>query len=201
MAMGNRDRRALQFGGAALLVWVALQYAVLPGWDRWEQQRSDLPMQEMELIKYRQAVGAAGTEKKSDDALASRLKQVEGGLLQSATPALASAELQDWAHQAAAAHAIEVHSSEFLQTRPQAGGYLLIPLGVEFQCHLDQLADFLTDVRSGQKILAIPRLQIHSTGGPDKMVSVSMTLSGVMRAPASATPQGAAAQSQSERGL
>src|SRR5262249_43488661 len=103
--------------------------------------------------------------------------------------ALASAELQDWTRQAAASHGIEVRSSEFLQTRPQDDGYVLIPLGVQFQCHLDQLADFLTDVRSGQKILTIPRLQIQSTGGTDKVVRVSMTLSGVMRDQAAAAEQ------------
>ena len=194
MAIGNRDRKALQWGAAALVVWVALAYAVLPAWDRWEQLRSELPMRETELIKFRQAVGAAGMEKKSDDALASRLKQAETGLLQSANPALASAELQDWTRQATASHGIEMRSSEFLQTRPQTDGYVLIPLGVQFQCHLDQLADFLADVRSGQKLLAIPRLQIQSTGGTDKIVTVSMTLSGVMRAQSGAAQQSPAAQ-------
>jgi Type II secretion system (T2SS), protein M subtype b len=188
MAIRNRDRRALLGGAAALLVWVALAYAVLPVWDRWQQQRSELPMQETALIKYRQAVAAAGTERKSDDALASRLHQAETGLLNSATPALASAELLDWARQAAASYAIEVRSSEFLQTRPQADGYELIPLGLEFQCHVDQLADFLAAARSGQKTLSIPRLQIQSTGGADKLVTVSMTLSGVMRAQPSVAP-------------
>jgi type II secretory pathway component PulM len=191
MAISNRDRRALQWGAAALAVWIVLQYAVLPAWDRWQQTASELPIRENALIKYRQAVAASGTEKKTAETLANRLHEAESGLLASATPALASAELQEWARQATANHAIEVRSSEFLAVRPQRDGYAQIPLGLHFQCHLDQLVDFLAELRTGPKIVAVPRLQIQPTGGPDKLVSVDLTLAGVMRAqgsPASPTP-------------
>jgi len=189
--MGKRDRRALLAGAAALVVWVLLRFAVLPAWDGWQQVRSELPLREIALVKYRQAIASAGLQQKTAAALGQRLRQAESGLLQSSTPALASAELQEWSRQATANHSIEIRSSEFLPVRPQAQGYTQVALGLQFQCRLDQLADFLNELRSDPKILAVPRLQVQSTGGPDKLVSVSLTVAGVMRGqahPASSTP-------------
>src|ERR1043166_4637954 len=176
MAIGTRDRKALQLGVAALALWAVLDFAVLPTWDRWQDQRRDLALREVALVKYRQAIAASGTEQKSADALAQRLRSMESGLLQSATPALAAAELQQWVRDTAAAHGIEVRSIEFQQTKPEASGYTHVPVGLEFQCHVDQLADFLADVRSGPKLLAVPRFQVQSTGGADKVVTVAMTI-------------------------
>lgn len=185
MALTMRDRRALQAGGAALALWVLLQFVILPGWDRWQQERAELPLRERALIKYRQALGAESADRKAAESLRARLRESEAGLLQSGTAALAAAEFQDWVRQTTASHAIELRSSDFLALRPQSGGYAEVPLGLQFQCHMDQLVNFLTELRSGSKIVTIPRLQIQSTGGPEKLVSVSMTLAGVMR-----TPQG-----------
>jgi Tfp pilus assembly protein PilO len=191
MTISTRDRRALQMGAAALSLWLILRFAVLPLWDNWQQSRAELPTRELALIKYRQVVNAAGMEKKSAESLANRLRETESGLLQSATPALASAELQDWARQAAVSRGIEVRSSEFLPVQPPRNGYAQIPLGLQFQCRLDQLVDWLSEVRSGPRILGLSRLQIQSNGGPEKLINVSLTLTGAMRAasvPGSATP-------------
>ena len=58
-----------------------------------------------------------------------------------------------------------------------------MPLGLQFQCRLDQLVNFLAEVRTGPIILAVPRLILQSGGGPDKQLSVSVTLAGVIRSP------------------
>ena len=191
MQINKRDRRALQVGAIAVALWLILRFAVLPVWDRWQQARTDLPLQETALIKYRQALAAAGAEKTTAETLEKRLREVESELLASATPALASAELQDWVRQTAANHAIEVRSSEFLAVRPQSNGYVQVPLGLQFQCRLDQLVNFLSAMHSGPKILAVPRLAIQSSGGVEKLLSVNMTIAGVAHAattPASAAP-------------
>ena len=191
MTLSKRDRRALQALAAALGVLLLLRFALLPVWDRWQQVRSELPLREIALVKYRQAVASAGSEQKTAESLEQRLRQAESGLLQSSTPALASAELQEWARQATANHSIEIRSSEFLPVRPQAHGYTEVALGLQYQCRLDQLVDFLSELRSSPKILAVPRLQVQSTGGPEKLVSVSLTVAGVVRGeahPAGPTP-------------
>ena len=183
MAIGKRDQRALLLGGVALAVWVILRLAILPGWDRWQQDRTEMPLRETALIKYRQALAAESADKRTAESLRNRLRESESGLLQSSTPALASAEFQDWVRQTTTNHAIELRTSEFLALRPQAHGYAQVPLGLQFQCRLDQLVNFLSELRSGSRIVAIPRLQIQSTGGPEKLVLVSLTVAGVMRLP------------------
>lgn len=190
MAISKRDRRALQWGGAGLALWLALQLVLLPAWDRWQQARAALPLRETTLIKYRQALAAIDSDHQTAEVLQARLRETESGLLQSATAALAAAEFQDWVRQALANRQIEMRSSAFLPVRPQSNGYTEVPLGVQFQCRLDQLVDFLTDVRSGPKLVTIPRLQIQSSGDAEKLLTVSLTVAGVMRSEAGrTTPQ------------
>jgi type II secretion system (T2SS) protein M len=184
MAMTNRDRRALQIGGAALALWALLRFAVFPAWDSWEQARAGLPLQESALVKYRQSLASVGAERAATESLEKQLSAVEAGLLQSQTAALASAEFQDWIKQAAANHGIELHSSEFLALRPGGRGYAEVPLGLQFQCRVDQLVDFLSELRAGPKVVSIPRLQIQSGNGPEKLLTVSLTAAGIMRGPA-----------------
>jgi hypothetical protein len=181
MAISKRDKRALQVGAAALAVWVILRFAAFPVWDHWQQQRSELPLRETALIKYRQALAGAGAEEQTAKSLKARLQRTESGLLTSATPALAAAEFQDWIRQSAASHSIELRSSQFLDLRPMEDGYTQVPLGLQFQCRLGQLVEFLSDLRAGPKIVGVPRLQIQSNGGSDKLITVSLTAAGVMR--------------------
>jgi hypothetical protein len=183
MTISKRDKRALQVGIAALAVWVILRFAVFPVWDRWDQQRAELPLRETALVKYRQALASVGTQQQTADALKARLQQNESGLLTSATPALASAEFQDWIRQVAANHDIELRSSQFLDLHSLEDGYTQVPLGLQFRCRLEQFVDFLSELRAGPKIVAVPRLQIQSNGGPEKLITVSLTAAGVMRAP------------------
>lgn len=190
MTISKRDRRALQLGAMALAVWVILRFALLPAWDRWQQERAELPLRETTLVKYRQALASVGRDEHTAESLQNRLRAVESGLLQSTSPALASAEFQDWVRQTTAGQAIELRSSEFLSLRPLGDGYAQVPLGLQFQCRLDQFINFLMDLRSGPKIVAIPRLQIQSNGGPEKLITVSLTVVGVMRSQESQTKPG-----------
>ena len=190
MTIRKRDRRALQVGGLALAVWVILRFALLPAWDRWQQERAELPLRETALMKYRQALASVSMDEHTAESLQNRLRETESGLLQNTSSALAAAEFQDWIRQTTANHGIELRSSQFLALRPQADGYAQVPLGLQFQCRLDQFVNFLTDLRSGPKIVAIPRLQIQSNGGPEKLIIVSLTVAGVMRSPESQTNPG-----------
>ena len=182
MAFSERDKRALQVGAAALALWVVLRLLALPAWDGWRQERTELPLRETALIKYRQALASIGSSQQAGESLQARLRETELGLLQASSPALASAEFQNWVRQLAANHSIELRSSQFLPMRPQPAGYSLLPLGVQFQCRLDQLAGFMADLSSGPKVVAIPQLRIQSTNNEaERTVSVNLTITGVIR--------------------
>jgi Tfp pilus assembly protein PilO len=183
MALQQRDRRALKGMAAAVAVWLLLRFAIFPAWDRWDEAREQLPMREAALIKYRQAIQTLGAATESEELLQRRLRQAEEGLLQGATPALAAAELQEWVRQTAASRDIEVRSSEFLPVRSQQNGYAQVPVGLQFQCRLDQLVSFLEELQTSSRILTIPRFQAQARGNDkEKLVNVSLTVAGLTRA-------------------
>jgi type II secretory pathway component PulM len=187
MALQQRDRKALKAMAVALGLWLVLRFAVLPVWDRWAEARAELPLRENALIKYRQALAGMGAAAESEELLQRRLREAEEGLLQGASAALASAELQGWVKQTTASHEIEVRSSEFLPVRGQENGYAQVPLGLQFQCRLDQLVNFLAELQASDKTLTVPRFQVQARSGNEKLVSVSLTVAGVMRAEESQT--------------
>ncbi|MBI4464609.1 MAG: hypothetical protein HY647_07885, partial [Acidobacteria bacterium] len=157
-----------------------------------QEQRANLEIRAATLAKYRAAVEGIEGQNAEIAALEARLREAEGGLLNSKTPPLASAEMQELVKQLTAAHSIEVRSSEFLPTKPLGAGYLQVPLGLQFQCRLDQLVNFLKAAEQSPKYLAVSRLFIQSTANQEKFISVSMTVAGVMTA--AAAPTAVAAQ-------
>ncbi len=181
MALGQRDRKALLALAAALALWLVLRFLAFPAWDRWQQERAELPLREAALTKYRAALAVAASHPEMAAALQNRLQEAEGGLLPGSTPALASADLQDAVKQIASGLEIELRSSSFLPVQPDPSGYAQVPLGLQFECRLEQLATLLSQLQSGPKIVTIPRLTVQSSGGADKRITVSMTVAGVMR--------------------
>jgi hypothetical protein len=182
MAVSGRDRRALLLGALALALWAVLRFAVFPAWDWWQQERTELPLRETALIKYRQALAASGVDRQTAESLENRLQESETGLLQGTTAALAAAEFQDWVRQTMSRHGIEPRSSQFMALRPQPDGYAQVPVGLQLQCRLDQLVNFLSELRSGPKIVSVPRMQIQSAGDTEqRLLTVNLTVAGVMR--------------------
>ena len=182
MPMGERDKRALIVAAAAVAVFVIFRFGIFPAWDAWQQQRVNLETQAATLAKYRAAVAASGARNAAVTALEERLREAERGLLNSRTAALAAAEMQEVVKQLTTAQSIEIRSSDFLPTRPLGAGYLEVPLGLQFQCRLDQLVSFLNAAEQSPKYLVVSKLSVQSTGTQEKWITVSMTVAGVMLA-------------------
>ena len=180
MEIRDRDKRALMIAAAAVAVFGILRFGFFPAWDRWEEQRANLETQAATLAKYRAAVESSGARNAEVAALEARLREAESGLLNSRTPALASAEVQELVKQLTAAHSIEIRSSDFLPPKALGAGYLEVPLGLQFQCRLDQLVSFLSAAEQSPKYLAVSKLSVQSTGNKEKTMTVSMTVAGVM---------------------
>jgi hypothetical protein len=181
MQLGQRDKMALAVAGIAVALFAMFDFAIFPVWDSLQQKRTALPVQEKKLEKYREVARTAGIRNAEVISVEARLWDAEAGLLASKTSALASAELQELMKQLTAAQSIEVRSSEFLPTKPLNPEFMQVPLGVQFQCRLDQLVNLLRELRGSTKFLSVPRLQIQSTGSKEKLVNVSMQIAGIMR--------------------
>ncbi|MBI4459150.1 MAG: hypothetical protein HY648_03700 [Acidobacteria bacterium] len=182
MALRRQDKRALSMAAGAVALFLFFQFAVFPLWDRWQQERLNLPVQEQTLVKYRQAVAAAGLRSAETTSLEARLREAEAGLLAGESAALASAELQDLVKQLTAAQSINVGSSNFLPTRPVGEDYVQVPLGMQFQCRIDQLVNLLQAVAQSPKNLRVLRLQIQAISAAEKLLQVNLTVGGLMRA-------------------
>lgn len=182
----SRDRRALQIAATAGALFVLLQFAVLPGWDSLQAVRAELPVKVETLAKYRRAVDSAGAQSLDAQRLGERLQQAESGLLQAATPPLAAAALEEWLKQTALAQSIEIRSSEFLKAQPGEEGYTQVPVGLQFQCRVEQLANFLSALESSGKVLSVDRLTVQGAGGNQKMLTVAMRVGGWMKSPPAA---------------
>ena len=174
----GKDGRAIKIAAAAIAVFALLQYLALPAWDSARDARQDIAVQEQILAKYRQAIASAGPRAKEAEGMAERLRRAEARLLQADTDALASAELEKLIKGMAAGNGIELKSSEFNRVVEGQDGYKEIPVGIGFQCRVDQLVNFLSALQTSERLLSVKKLAVQPAGGAKKEVLVSMTVGG-----------------------
>jgi hypothetical protein len=177
----GRDGRAIKVAAAAIAAFLLLRYLVLPIWDRAQDARVDIGMQEQTLGKFRRAVATAGPRAKEAEDMVTRLRQAESRLLEADSDALASAELEKLVKEMATTNGIDLKASEFNKAIDGKDGYKEIPVGIGFQCRLDQLVNFLSSVQASDRLLSVSKLAIQPAGGPKKEVVVSMTIGGWLK--------------------
>lgn len=181
MEISQKDKRALWAVGAALVLFVLFRFAIFPGWDFLQEASANLPDRQKILEKYREVIQAAELRRAEISSLEARLRETEAGLLASETSDLAFAEMQLLVQQLTAAQSIEIRSVAFLPVRPLGDDYLQVPLGLQFQCSLDQLASFLEAIGRGPTRLAISNFALQTANPREKLISVNMNVAGIMR--------------------
>ncbi len=188
-SFGGRDRRALLALAVAGALFLLVDFAVLPWIESAQRLRASLPLKEKTLRKYRQMVALAGNREADWESLQKRVAEAEKGLLESRTPALASAELQQLVKQLMSQQGVEMRGADFLPVRPiklDDATYTAVPLALSFECRLDQLINFLLAARNSGKTMALDQLSIAAAPPqPDraaKLVSVRMAIRGLMAA-------------------
>ena len=102
-----------------------------------------------------------------------------GGIIQAATAAEAQSELLQTAQRVGKANDVDVRSSEF-GTPKAFGEYGLVYSTVRFECHIEQLLNFLADLTREQELIVPSEERITSASAKDKMMSVRMVLAGVV---------------------
>lgn len=182
MRISHKDKVALTVAGFAVALFAIFQFAVFPVWDLLQESRSNLPIQEQRLQKYREVARTAGLRAAEVSSEAAKLRQAEGGLLNSNTAAFASGELQGLVKQLASNASIDVRSNEFLPLKKLSDDYTEVPIGLQFQCRLDQLVNLLKDISGSPQYLVVPKLMIQSGVSKEKLITVNMQIAGVMRA-------------------
>lgn len=182
-----REKRALAALAGALAVFLLAQFVAFPLTEAAAKRRAALPLKEKTLQKYRNLTVLIGPRETDWRNIQARLADAERGLLDSKTGALASAELQQRLQQLADQAGIELRGSDFLPVKglkPAEAGYAAVPVGMSFECTLDQLANLLATAAAGPKSLAIEQLSITAVppraDRPRKMVNVRWVVRGLM---------------------
>ena len=193
--LGRRDRIALGVGTGAVVLFLILDYGVLPLFQGLGASPEVIQQKEVELRRDKRLLAEESIEKTSLSRARERLKGLEAGLLQSSSPSLVNAEWQQLMGQLAESRGITLGSSELLRTQDIGGGYSLITGRVQFRCRLDQLVDFLVALAASPKLLSVTGLTVFaSQGDPQGRLTVQLTMGAAARAMKPAKDEATAAR-------
>lgn len=181
--LGRRDQIALGIGAGGVVLYLLLSFGVLPLFEQLGASTESNQQKVIELRREKRLVAAEGIEKTSLTTAREHLKSLEAGLLEGATPSLASAEWQQLVAQLAESKGIELGSSELLRTQELGRGYSLVTGRVQFRCRLDQLVDFVVALSGFPNILSVTGLSVVAVqSDPQGRLIVRLTIGAAARA-------------------
>ena len=181
MTLTARDRTALSILAAAVALWALFQFVILQDKSAPAVQVVSLNSaqlrQRLALLRQTAAVLPVREAmlKQSNADLADR----ERGIIPGDTAAQAQSELLQTAQRVGKASQLDVRSSDF--GAPKAfGDYGLVYATVTFDCHIEQLLNFLADLTREQELIVPSEERIASTDQKEKTMTVRMVLAGVV---------------------
>ena len=110
------------------------------------------------------------------------LEKIEGRLLDSATPALAHAEIRSLLGDLLKDEGIVMRNSQFGKVSLEGGHYAQVPLTVNFTCAIEQFVNLLAAIANAPKLLTTRGLRLEQSDAQTKAVKVRMTVSGYLSA-------------------
>ncbi|HVW08009.1 MAG TPA: hypothetical protein VHC90_05475 [Bryobacteraceae bacterium] len=181
MNLSKRDRTALMILGGAVGINLLLQFFILPD----NSAPASAPVA-MSTDQLRQRVALLRQTAASLPVREALLKQTnadladrERGMIQAATAAEAQSEVLQTAQRIGKSNEIDVHSGDF--PAPSAfGDYALVYTNVSFDCHIEQLLNFLADLTREPQLIVPSEERITATNPKDKTMTVRMVLAGVV---------------------
>jgi hypothetical protein len=178
----RRDRIALGVLATAAVLFILLDFVVLPLLDQVSTKPDAVAQKEAELRRERRLLAETDFEKAHLAAAQDRVKVLEAGLLGSTSPSLANAEWQRMVGQMADSKGLEVGSREFLRVQDLGAGYSLVLGRVQLRCRLDQLVDFLAALAASPKLLSVTGLTVFpNQGDAQGRLTVQLTIGAASR--------------------
>jgi Type II secretion system (T2SS), protein M subtype b len=181
MTLTTRDRRALvalAVAGVALVIYLLTSSSASTPTAQVVSLNSAQLRQRLTLLRQTAAVLPAREAllKQATADLADR----EHGLIQAGTAAEAQSELLQTAVRLGKSNGLEVRSSDFAAPKV-FGDYGLVYASVSFDCHVEQLLNFLADLTHEPELIVPSEERIGSSGNAkDKMMTVRIVLAGVV---------------------
>jgi Tfp pilus assembly protein PilO len=181
-SLSQRDRRALLILGAAVAVFLLLQFGVFPRTEGGGVSSAPIDLLERRLRRLQQLARQKPRAAAEAEAAARELAEMEKGLLKAATPALASAEMQQVVKELLTSQGIALQSSEFGPVKAAGEHYAQVPLTVVFTCGIEQWINWMTAVRNAPQILATEEMRLSLGDPKNKTVQVRMVVAGFIPA-------------------
>jgi len=180
--IASRERRFLVAGGAALVAFLAINYAIVPAISGQMRVRSEYREKLQALERYQVVVeGKRRYEKKFAEA-EGLFKQLDQRLLPGEKVTLAAADLQAMLHKVASGSGVTI-VSESIHPPKKAEGFTRVAVELSLNANLQKLRDFLYKIESAGKLLTVPKLMVNASfPRPGAELQVTVVVSGYTRA-------------------
>jgi hypothetical protein len=179
-----RDRRALTILVAGLAVSAVLHYAFPTGSGGTIApaagvHQDNIGLAQQRLTRLRQIAATVPAREAVLKQTVADLADRERGMIQADTAAQAQATLLETARRIGKNEQIDVRGGDLGAPKP-FGEYGLVYATVSFECHVEQLVNFLADL-SREPALIVPSEERITSGNPkEKTLGVRMVLAGVV---------------------
>ena len=183
MTLQPRDRRALAWLAVSVVLMVGYRLATRQSGTATSAAAPEtVPMAERRLAILRQKAATVPGKEVVLKEVRSELLQRERGLLGGDTAAQAQAQLLAIAQRVAGKQTppIEIRQTSFADPRPFGDAYGEVWLSLSFECRMDQVVNFLTDLTAQPETVATSDLDITAANPKQKTVQVRMTLAGIV---------------------
>ena len=180
MTMTSRDRRALILLAAALLVAAVLRLTVFADPRATVAPAVDTTaLAQQRLTRLTQIAATLPARQATEKQAAADLAEREKGILKAATAAQAQAALLELARRLGKDNQLDIRSGDLGAPRP-FGEYGLVYATINFDCHIEQLINFLTDLSRQPELVTPSEERITPVNPKEKTMSVRLVLTGVV---------------------
>jgi hypothetical protein len=181
VSLTTRDRRAVALLGLGLLTVLVLRYGVYGQRQTAVVAATDsVPLAEKRLARLTQVAATVPAKQSLARKISSEVTLREKGIIQAPTAQQAQAHLLETIRRVAKAEHIDVRGGEFPELRPLGNEYGEAAVSVNFECHIEDLVNFLADLTKESELLATNEVRVASGNPKTKMLSVRLTLAGVV---------------------
>jgi len=176
--ISRRDKRFLTVGAVALLLFLVVNYVIIPFMESEREIREGTEQKEVTLEKFEKIIAGRAEVEKQLAQVKKKQTQMNAKLLTGSTPSLAAADMQKMLEKISGTHDLELKSVK-VQDGEKQGDLLTIPLEIRLQTDLERTRKFLADIEKNQKYLIVPSLKISVQNQRDpKEVIVTMVVTG-----------------------
>ena len=180
MKLSPRERRLVMLVVPAVLLAIILRFAV-PDETAAPASSTDsgsIALTRQRAMRLRQLIATTPAREATLKQVTADLTDRERGVLQADTAAQAQAQLLEIARRVGKAEEIDVRGGDFGAPKT-FGEYGLVYTTITFECHVEQLVNFLAGLSKQPELIVPAEERIASNNAKQKMMAVRMVLAGV----------------------